>query len=272
MTSAAVGTSVLRAHGDVTSDFLTAVLRDQGWIGDATVVDAPAETVGAGLMGICARYQLRLDRDVPGAPAQRRRQVRRPGRNRARVHGVERLPERALLLPALRVTRLDPRATLRVRRHRRRRLVHAHPRRLRAHGAGRPAARLHRRTGRSGRPRARRPPRTVLGRRRAPHPRVLHRSWQRRARAAGGGLQAVVPGFIGRYGAAFAPDEVAFYERFGNVAGNWFAARTTPRIVRAQRLPARQPALLRRRGRADGRGRRLAGLPTRAAGCRTSRS
>ena len=60
--------NVLRAYGDVTCDFLTEVLRDRGWIGDATVVDAPAETVGAGLMGICARYQLRLDRDVPGAP------------------------------------------------------------------------------------------------------------------------------------------------------------------------------------------------------------
>src|SRR5438093_4962798 len=60
--------TVLRAYGDVTPGFLTEVLRDRAWIGDATVVAAPAETVGAGLMGVCARYELQLDREVPGAP------------------------------------------------------------------------------------------------------------------------------------------------------------------------------------------------------------
>ncbi len=59
---------VLRAHTDVTPEFLTEVLRERSWIGDAVVVDAPAETIGAGLMGVCARYHLQFDRSVPGAP------------------------------------------------------------------------------------------------------------------------------------------------------------------------------------------------------------
>ena len=45
------------------------------------------------------------------------------------------------------------------------------------------------------------------------------------------GLSAVVPGFLGRYGDAFAPDEVAFYERLAQSAGNWFAARPAARTV-----------------------------------------
>jgi hypothetical protein len=45
------------------------------------------------------------------------------------------------------------------------------------------------------------------------------------------GLRAVVPGFLDRYGAAFAPDEVAFYERFGESAGSWFAARPAARSL-----------------------------------------
>jgi len=40
-----------------------------------------------------------------------------------------------------------------------------------------------------------------------------------------GALQAVVPGFIERYGAAFAPDEVDFYERLTTSARGWIAAR-----------------------------------------------
>ena len=45
------------------------------------------------------------------------------------------------------------------------------------------------------------------------------------------GLQAVVPGFLDRYAATFAPDEVAFYERFGKSVGNWFAARPAGRSL-----------------------------------------
>jgi hypothetical protein len=39
------------------------------------------------------------------------------------------------------------------------------------------------------------------------------------------GLGVAVPGFLDRYAAAFAPDEVAFYEGFAGSAGNWLAAR-----------------------------------------------
>ena len=45
------------------------------------------------------------------------------------------------------------------------------------------------------------------------------------------GLQAVVPGFLDRYGATFAPDEVGFYERLGVSVGNWFAARPAGRSL-----------------------------------------
>jgi hypothetical protein len=59
---------VVRAHTDVTPAFLTEVLGASGWIGDAVVVDAPVERIGDGLMGVCARYRLRLDREVSDAP------------------------------------------------------------------------------------------------------------------------------------------------------------------------------------------------------------
>ena len=60
--------AVIHAYTDVTPAFLTDALRARSWIGDATVVAATAQTIGPGLMGVCARYSLTLDRDVPGAP------------------------------------------------------------------------------------------------------------------------------------------------------------------------------------------------------------
>ena len=86
--------------------------------------------------------------------------------------------------------------------------------------------------GGGGGPRARRPARAALGLRRPRH----------RTRASpivatvepellAAGLGAVVPGFLERYGGAFAPDEVAFYERLAQSAGNWFAARPATRTV-----------------------------------------
>jgi aminoglycoside/choline kinase family phosphotransferase len=59
---------VLRSHRDVTPAFLTETLRTAGWIVDAEVVDIDVSTIGAGQMGICARYALRYDREVDGAP------------------------------------------------------------------------------------------------------------------------------------------------------------------------------------------------------------
>jgi hypothetical protein len=45
------------------------------------------------------------------------------------------------------------------------------------------------------------------------------------------GLRAVVPGFVGRYGHAFAPDEADFYERFGRAPEGWIAARPRARSL-----------------------------------------
>ncbi len=135
---------VLRAYGDVTCDFLTEVLRERGWIGDATVVDAPAETVGAGLMGICARYQLRLDREVPGAPRSVVGKFAAQDATAREFMASSGYPNELCFYRHFAFARLDPCTALRVRRDRRRRVVHAHPRRLRADGAGRSATRLHR--------------------------------------------------------------------------------------------------------------------------------
>jgi len=60
---------VLRNHLDVTPAILTDILRRAKWIADdVSVVDAGIATIGAGQMGICARYDLQLDRDVADAP------------------------------------------------------------------------------------------------------------------------------------------------------------------------------------------------------------
>jgi aminoglycoside/choline kinase family phosphotransferase len=61
--------AVLRSHVDVTPAVLTEVLRDAHWIpDDVTVVEATITTIGAGQMGLCARYDLQLDREVADAP------------------------------------------------------------------------------------------------------------------------------------------------------------------------------------------------------------
>ena len=82
------------------------------------------------------------------------------------------------------------------------------------------------------------------------------------------GLQAVVPGFLDRYGATFAPDEVAFYERFTRSAGNWFAARPAGALARYTATTGPTTCSSPRASRPDGRGRRLAGLLARLRRCR----
>jgi phosphotransferase family enzyme len=223
--------TVLRAYGEVTPGFLTEVLRECGWIGDATVVEAPAETVGAGLMGICARYELRLDREVPGAPrsvvgkfaaqdALAREFMASTGyRNELCFyqHFASQVSIRAprcahaaidddgwftLILEDC--APMEPGDQLRgctvdqvdaaVRE-----LVGLHAPLWDA-----PDLESH----------------ACFADRINVEPELLVL-----------GLQAVVPGFVERYGHAFAPDEVAFYERFGDAAGNWFAARPDRRSV-----------------------------------------
>lgn len=224
-------TAVIRAYDDVTPDFLTEVLRDRGWIGDAAVVDAPAETVGAGLMGVCARYDLRLDREVPGAPrsvvgkfAARDETAREfmassGYRNElcfyqhfaSRVSiGAPRCAHAAIdddgwfTLVLEDCAPMEPGDQLRgctleqvdaaVRE-----LVGLH-----APLWDSPELDTH----------------ACFGDRAAVEPELLV-----------AGLQAVVPGFLDRYATAFAPDEIAFYERFGRSAGSWFAARPAGRSL-----------------------------------------
>jgi hypothetical protein len=226
-----VTTAVIRAYDDVTPDFLTEVLRDRGWIGDAAVVDAPAETVGAGLMGVCARYDLRLDREVPGAPrsvvgkfAARDETAREfmassGYRNElcfyqhfaSRVSiGAPRCAHAAIdddgwfTLVLEDCAPMEPGDQLRgctleqvdaaVRE-----LVGLH-----APLWDSPELDTH----------------ACFGDRAAVEPELLV-----------AGLQAVVPGFLDRYATAFAPDEIAFYERFGRSAGSWFAARPAGRSL-----------------------------------------
>jgi hypothetical protein len=223
--------TVLRAFGDVTPDFLTEVLRERGWIGDATVVEAPAETVGAGLMGICARYELRLDREVPGAARsvvgkfaaqdETAREFMASSGYRNELcfyqHFASQVSVRA---PGCAHAAIDDDGWFTLI------LEDCAPMepgdQLRGCTVGQVEAAV----------------RELVGLH-AP----LWDSAELETHACFAdrinvepellvvGLQAVVPGFIDRYGAAFAPDEVAFYERFGASVGNWFAARPARRSV-----------------------------------------
>lgn len=60
---------VLRTPDDVTPDWLTGVLRRDGLLDQAAVTTVTREPVGAGLMGVCTRLGLTLDRHEPMAPA-----------------------------------------------------------------------------------------------------------------------------------------------------------------------------------------------------------
>jgi hypothetical protein len=223
--------AVLRAYGDVTPAFLTEVLRARGWIGDAAVVEAPAETVGAGLMGICARYELRLDREVVGAPRsvvgkfaaqdETARAFMSSSGYRNELcfyqHFASRVSVRA---PRCAHAAIDDDGWFTLV------LEDCAPMEpgdqlqgctLEQVGAAvRELVGLH----------APRWDATEL---------ETHACFAERGNVEPdmlvAGLRAVVPGFIDRYGAAFAPDEVAFYARFAESAGRWFAARPPRRTL-----------------------------------------
>ena len=136
---------VLRADGDVTCGFLTEVLRERGWIGDATVVDAPGGD-GRGR----AHGHLRAVSAPPG-PRGSGRAASVVGKFAAQDATAASSWRRAAIRTSSASTGTSssscvsiraPRCA--VRRDRRRRVVHAHPRGLRADGAGRSAARVHR--------------------------------------------------------------------------------------------------------------------------------
>lgn len=223
--------AVLRASSDVTVEFLTEVLRDRGWIGDATVVDAPAQTVGAGLMGICARYELRLDRDVPGAPrsvigkfaaqdATAREFMASSGYRNELCFYQHFAAQVSIRAPRCAHAAIDDDGWFTLI------LEDCAPMepgdQLRGCTVEQVDAAV----------------RELVGLH-APlwDAAVLdtHECFADRINVEPEllvvGLQAIVPGFIDRYGAAFAPDEVEFYERFGASVGNWFAARPARRSV-----------------------------------------
>lgn len=224
--------AVLRALDDVTPDVLTGMLRERGWIGDAQVVDAPAETVGAGLMGVCARYQLHLDREVPGAPASVVGKFAAPDattRDFMASSGYRNelcfyrhfASQLAIAAPACAYAAIDDDGWFTLILEDRAPLQPGDQ--LRGCTVGQVEAAV----------------RELVG---------LHAPrWDadlgNHACFGGGGgsgltpdllaatLQSVVPGFLERYAAAFTPDAVAFYERFTQSAANWFAARPTPRTL-----------------------------------------
>ena len=223
--------AVLRAFDDVTPGFLTEVLRDRGWIGDAAVVDAPARTVGAGLMGICARYELHLDREVPDAPrsvvgkfaaqdATAREFMASSGYRNELCFYQHFATQVSIRAPRCAHAAIDDDGWFTLV------LEDCAPMepgdQLRGCSVDQVEAAVLELVGLHA-PRWDAP---ELG---------THACFADRASVAPellvAGLQAVVPGFVDRYGAAFAPDEVAFYERFGEAAGIWFAARPTPRSL-----------------------------------------
>jgi ecdysteroid kinase len=216
---------VLRAHTDVTPRFLTDVLGRAGWIGDAEVVEAEATRIGDGLMGVCARYTLRFDRDVPGAPGSvvgkfaapdptaREFMVRSGYRNEVCFyrHFAPRVSIRA---PRCAHVAIDDEGWFT--------LI------LEDFATMEPGDQLRGCT----LDQVEAGVRELVG---------LHAPlWDSdevanhacfgsgaefRPDDLAAGLAVAVPGFLDRYGAALARDEVDFYERFAAGAGSWFAAR-----------------------------------------------
>ena len=203
-----------------------------GWIGDAVVVDAPSETIGDGLMGVCARATgsgstARFRRRRAASSASSRRRTRPPASSWRR-------PATATSCASTSTSRHSSRSARRA----------APTRRSTTRVGSRSSSRTSRRCNRgtscaaaaSSRSRPRSASSSVSTRRSGTHP-----SSRRTSCFAGhdtlapdliaAGLGAVVPGFLDRYGAAFSADEVGFYERLAGSAANWFAARPGARTL-----------------------------------------
>jgi Phosphotransferase enzyme family len=226
-----VTAGVLRAHTDVTPEFLTEVLRKQGWIGDAVVVGAPAETIGAGQMGVCARYHLDLDREVLGAPrtvvgkfaaedATAREFMASSGyRNEVCFyeHFAEKVSVRA---PRCAHVAIDDDGWFTLL------LEDCFPLQPGDQLQGCTVEQVE----------------TALGELVGLHAPLwdapeldTHPCFAPRGgfdpELVAAGLSGVVPGFLDRYQGAFSPDEIAFYQRLAEGASGWFAARPEPRTL-----------------------------------------
>jgi hypothetical protein len=222
---------VVRAHTDVTPAFLTEVLGEAGWIGDAAVVDAPSEPIGDGLMGVCARYRLQLDREVSEAPrtvvgkfaaqdATAREFMASTGYRNELCFYQHFAPRLSIRAPRCAYAAIDDGGWFTLLLEDFETLQPGDQ--LRGCNVEQVEAAV----------------RELVG---------LHAPlWDAPELAThtcfaghdglapdlvAAGLGAVVPGFLDRYAAAFAPDEVRFYERLGGSAANWFAARPAARTL-----------------------------------------
>jgi hypothetical protein len=225
------GDAVLRSHRDVTPEFLTEALRTAGWIGDAAVLDADVSRIGAGQMGICARYDLQFDRAPDGAPrrvvgkfaaeddAARAFMASTGYRNELCFyqHFATRVSIRA---PRCAYAAIDDEGWFTLL------LEDLAPLESGDQLVGCTV------------PQVEAAVQELVGLH-APfwdsselqeHPCLIGHDLADPTVLAGG-LRAVVPGFIERYGHAFAPDEVDFYERFGRAPEGWIAARPSARSL-----------------------------------------
>ena len=264
---------VLRAYGDVTAEFLTEVLRERG------MDRRRRRRRGAG-----RDRRRRPDghlRALPPPTSTARCRARRaawsassPRRTRPRASSWRRAAtgtSSASTSTSRRGSRSAP--TLRPRRHRRRRLVHARPRGLRPDGAGRPAAGLHPRAGGCRGPGARRFARAALGR--------TPSSTRTQCFVDRGNVE---PELAGRRAAGGRPrlprplrpprsHPTRWRSTSGSAVGRELVRGPARRaLAGAQRLPARQPPVL-ALPRTSRRWRWSTGRASCAAApCRTSRS
>ncbi len=225
-------TGVLRSHLDVTPAVLTDILRQANWIpDDVSVVDAGITTIGAGQMGICARYDLQLDRDVADAPVSVVGKFAAADEQARTFMASSGYPNEVCFYRdfASRVTIRVPRCahaaidddgwfTLLLED-----LSPMQPGdQLQGCSVPQVEAAVHELVGLH-----------------APlwDAPLLHEHPQFSSSGLADpsvlaeALQAVVPGFVERYGHAFAPDEVDFYERLATSARGWIEARPKARSL-----------------------------------------
>jgi hypothetical protein len=222
-------TDVLRSHLDVTPAVLTDALRAAHWIpDDVTVVDAGVAPIGAGQMGICARYDVQLDRDVADAPTsvigkfaaadeQARTFMASSGYPNEVCFYRDFASQVTIRVPRCAHAAIDDDGWFTLL------LEDLAPMRpgdqlqgctvAQVEAAVQELVGLHAPVWDS----------PVL----REHPQFASSSGLADPDVLAGALQAVVPGFVERYGHAFAPDEVAFYERLATSARGWIEARPT---------------------------------------------
>jgi Ecdysteroid kinase-like family len=225
--------AVLRSHRDVTPEFLTEALRGAAWIpDDVSVVAIDVSTIGAGQMGICARYDVQLDHEVASAPTsvvgkfaaedeQARTFMASSGYPNEVCFYRDFAPQVAIRVPRCTYAAIDDDGWFTLL------LEDLAPMRpgdqlqgctvAQVEAAVQELVGLHAPLWDS----------PVLHE----HPRFTSNRGLADPDVLAGALQAVVPGFIERYGASFAPDEVDFYERLTTSARGWIEARPDGRSL-----------------------------------------